>query len=556
MTLPILAAIPLVLAPFQRPSPREELTSGRPLPPEQACYDVTHYRIEVRVDPKAKTIRGRTEVSARVVAATSAIVLDLDGRLEVARVLRTDSSQGEIPVPYRHANGELRVETGGLAEGSSLKLAIEYAGAPREAPMAPWDGGFVWSQTKDGSPWIATANQMQGADLWWPCKDQPDDEADSLDLLVTVPEPLVCAANGRLVETKAAEAGWHTFHWRVTTPINSYGVALNLAPYKTISRDYTSVAGDTFPVTYWVLPENFEKGKVLFEDILRQMAYFESVYGPYPFRGDKYGVAETPHLGMEHQSIIAYGNNYRGDLWGADRGYDELHLHEFAHEWWANLVTCKNWNDFWIHESFASYAQALYAEHVGGEAAYFQEMGEQKKFANKAAIAPRAPKSTADMYFGDKEGAPGGDIYFKGSWVLHSLRWLVGDEAFFRAQRRMAYPDPTLEKRTDGSACRFATTEEILAIAEKECGVELDWFFEVYLRQPKLPELAWKEQGGKLLLEWKSPTQAPFPMPVEVKLGDRYVRVECPNGKGELDLGGAKDFVVDPRLRALRTEAR
>ena len=526
------------------------------MPPEQACYDVTHYKIEVRVDPKAKAIRGRVEVSAELVAATNSVVLDLDGRLKIDRVLRLDPQAGEVPVPYKQADGEVRVEVGKLAAGSTLRLALEYSGEPRVAPLAPWDGGFVWSETKDGSPWIATANQMQGADLWWPCKDQPDDEADSLDLFVTVPEPLVCAANGRLVTTTPAESGWRTFHWHVSTPINSYGVALNIAPYQTISRDYTSVAGDTFPVTYWVLPENHEKGKVLFEDILRQMAFFESVFGPYPFRGDKYGVAETPHLGMEHQSIIAYGNGYKMDRWGADRGYDELHLHEFAHEWWANLVTCKNWNDFWIHESFASYAQALYAEHVGGEAAYFQEMGEQRSLLNKAAIAPRAPKSTAEMYFGDKEGSPGGDIYFKGSWVLHSLRWLVGDERFFRALRRMAYPDPALEPKTDGSACRFATTDEILAIAEKECGVELAWFFEVYLRQPKLPELAWKEQGGKLQLLWTSPSKDVFPMPVEVKLGNEYVRVECPNGKGVLDLRGVKDFAVDPRSRALRLESR
>jgi aminopeptidase N len=313
------------------------------------------------------------------------------------------------------------------------------------------------------------------------------------------------------------------------------------------------VAGDTFPVTYWVLPENLAKGKVLFEDILRQMAFFESVFGPYPFRGDKYGVAETPHLGMEHQSIIAYGNNYKMNRWGEDRGYDELHLHEFAHEWWANLVTCKNWKDFWIHESFASYAQALYAEHVGGERAYFQEMSEQIGHRNQAAIAPREAKSTAEMYFGDRPGSPGGDIYSKGAWVLHSLRWLVGDEAFFRALRRMAYPDPALEKKTDGSACRFATTEELIAIVEKECVIELDWFFEVYLRQPALPELTWREQDGKLLLAWQSPTKEPFPMPVEVKLGDAWVRVECPLGKGELDLGGQRTFEVDPRFRALRT---
>ena len=562
---PIATALLLALA--QR-SNTENLTSGRPMPPEQACYDVKEYVLGVRVDPEKRSIAGRVEVHAEVLRVSDEIVLDLDRRLTVTRVAMRKLTavidppeDFDEPVAFKHAEGELRVQSRGYMEvGQPMTVVIEYGGQPREAPMAPWDGGFVWSKTASGAPWIATANQMQGADLWWPCKDQPDDEADRMTILVTVPAPLVVASNGRFGAVfpdydcleGGAKSGWTTYQWHVSTPINSYGVALNIAPYETITREYTSVAGDTFPVTYWVLPENLAKGKVLFEDILRQMAFFESVFGPYPFRGDKYGVAETPHLGMEHQSIIAYGNNYKMDRWGADRGYDELHLHEFAHEWWANLVTCKNWNDFWIHESFASYAQALYAEHVGGAAAYFQEMGEQKNFANKAAIAPRAPKSTADMYFGDREGSPGGDIYYKGAWVLHTLRWKLGDEAFFRALRRMAYPDPALEQKTDGSACRFATTEEILAIAERESGQQLDGFFELYLRQPALPVLTWKEQVGKLLLEWKSPLREPFSMPVEVMLGDEYVRVECPDGKGELELGGVKDFAVDPRLRVLR----
>jgi aminopeptidase N len=551
MTLAPLALCALTLVPFQRRRSSEDLTSGRPMPPEQACYDVQHYDITVEVDPKARSIKGSVVVTALVTAPTRAIVLDLDQRFEVDHVSREVPGGIEI-VPHRHEKGEIRVETGALGADTRLRLGVYYEGQPREAPMAPWDGGFVWSKTKDGRPWIATANQMQGADLWWPCKDQPDDEADSVDIRVSVPTPLVCAANGSLKQVITGTNGTTLYWWHVSTPINTYGVALNVAPYQTISRDYTSIAGDTFPVTYWVLPENLEKGKLLFEDILRQMKAFEELFGPYPFRADKYGVAETPHLGMEHQTIIAYGNNYKNDLWGEDRGYDELHLHEFAHEWWANLVTCRNWKDFWIHESFASYAQALYAERVKGEAAYFTEMGEQKTFANRAAIAPLAPKSTADMYFGDREGSPGGDIYFKGSWVLHSLRWLVGDEAFFPALRRMAYPDPALERTTDGSACRFATTEEIVAIAEHETGMELAWFFEVYLRQPKLPVLSWKQKGRDLLLEWESPTGAPFPMPVEVQLGNEHVRVLCPAGKGRVEIGKHSFFLVDPRERVLR----
>lgn len=561
--------LPLLLIALVQKPDGPELTSGRPIPPEQSCYDVWKYFLKIRVDPGTRTIEGKVEICATVLESSEDMVLDLDSRLTVASVLMRDPGfcdmGGDKPVPFTHRDGEIRIHAPEyLSKGDhphkSVVVTVRYGGQPREAPRPPWDGGFVWSKTASGAPWIATCNQMQGADLWWPCKDQPNDEAQEVVIEVSVPKGLVVASNGRFVgahedyDTVEGKPmpGWTHYMWYVTTPINTYGIALNIAPYETITRDYTSVAGDTFPVTYWVLPENVAKGKVLFEDILRQMRAFEELFGPYPFRADKYGVAETPHLGMEHQSIIAYGNEYKMDRWGEDRGYDELHLHEFAHEWWANLVTCANWNDFWIHESFASYAQALYAERVGGQKAYFTEMREQESFQNKAAIAPREKRSTAEMYFGDRPGSPGGDIYYKGSWVLHTLRWLLGDETFFAALRRMAYPDPVLEKAKNGSACRFATTDEIRAIAEKSTGTDLAWFFEVYLRQPKLPVLGSKVENGVLLLEWQSPTGAPFPMPVEVKLGDEYVRVPCPDGKGRLELGGRADASVDPRKRVLR----
>jgi aminopeptidase N len=558
---------PLVTAVFAIQS-GPELTSGRPIPPEQSCYDVEEYDLRVRVDPEARAIEGRVYVSARMLAPSAWVVLDLDERLTVDAVFVGASdgadSRGEAlqPAHFERPAGEIRVPSAPLFRpgDSSFRVRVDYRGKPREAPNPPWDGGFVWSKTPSGAPWIATCNQMQGGDLWWPCKDQPNDEARRAFIRVTLPDGLVVATNGVQFEVARnydviqgqSRRGWSTYHWRVSTPINTYGIALNIAPYKTITRQYESVSGDSFPITYWVLPENLQKGIGLMSDIVQQMKQFEQLFGPYPFRADKYGVAETPHLGMEHQTIIAYGNNYKLDRWGEDRGYDELHLHEFAHEWWANLVTAENWNDFWIHESFASYAQALYAEHVGGQEKYFSEMREQKRFANQAAIAPRAKKSTAEMYFGDRPDSPGGDIYYKGSWVLHTLRWLLTDEEFFPALRLMAYPDPALEKTKDGQACRFATTDEIQWIAEQSSGVKLDWFFEVYLRQPKLPVLDTRLEGGELVLSWTSPTGAPFPMPVEVELGGQLLRVECPLGTGRLALGGRQDYRVDPRERVLR----
>jgi len=528
-------------------------TSGAPIEADQSCYDVRHYTLRLRVDPEEKRIDGSLAMSARMVAASPVVALDLDPTLEVASVTATLSGE-PLAVESERAGGRIRIRAAEpLPEGAEIAVEVAYGGKPRVAENPPWDGGFTWARTKKGEPWIATSCQGEGADLWWPCKDQPSDEPESMDLFITVPRDLVVASNGRLVGVERSERGWRTHHWHVSTPINNYGVALNIAPYETISKDYASVAGDTFTVTYWVLPENVKEGKELFEDVLRQIAFFEDVFGPYPFRADKYGVAETPHLGMEHQTIIAYGNEYRGNPWGKQQGFDFLHHHEMAHEWWANLVTARNWNDFWIHEGFATYAQALYVERLNGPEEYRVEMlGNRRRIRNRGAVAPRGPRSTQEMSF-SQEGAsaPGNDVYYKGSWILHTLRFLVGDEKFFVALRRMAYPDPELEKVTDGSQCRFSDSEEIRAIAEEHTGQDLGWFFEVYLRQPELPRLVHEVQGKDLHLSWQTSNDLPFPMPIEVRMGKEVVRVEMPDGKATLPLK-TKDHEIDPHHWVLR----
>ena len=541
LRLDIVGALALLVA-----SVSSQQTSGRPIPPEQAAYDVKHYDLALRVDPAERHIEGELTLRAEVLEPTETVILDLDEAFDVHRV-----TAGETQLAFKHAEGEIHVRSPNLFQerGSEFVLAVAYGGEPREAPRPPWQGGFTWAKTASGAPWVATSCQSDGADLWWPCKDQPNDEPDQMDLHIEVPAGLVAASNGRLLTVEEKD-GWSTYHWHVSTPINAYGVALNIAPYETIESEYQSVAGERFPVIYWVLPENLEKGKELFQDILAQMRFNEEIFGPYPFRIDKYGVAETPHLGMEHQSIIAYGNEYKGNPWGKQRGFDFLHHHEFSHEWWANLVTAENWNDFWIHEGFATYAQALYSERLQGREGYHDEMRHNRgSLVNKSALAPREPKSTQEMYFGNQ----GSDIYFKGSWVLHTLRYLVGDEAFFPALRRMAYPDAALEKITDGGQCRFATTDEIQAIAEKETGVELDWFFEVYCRHPALPRLVEEYRAGELHLRWEVPGDLPFPMPVEVELDGERVRLEVPAGGASLATTAASRR-VDPDQWLLKEE--
>jgi aminopeptidase N len=335
------------------------------------------------------------------------------------------------------------------------------------------------------------------------------------------------------------------------------GVALAIGPYVTITTDYENPYGDTFPFTFWVLPEAKEQAEKVFAEFQEHMRILEELCGPYPFRGDKYGIAHVPFLGMEHQSIIAYGNRFGNDPWYR-LPYDALHQHELAHEWWGNLVTARDWNDFWIHEGIGTYMQALHLERTSGVENMRAKMRfDRRTLANRGAVAPRGARTTKWMYFGDRSStSPGGDIYNKGSWVCHTLRWLLTDDVFFTVLRRWAYPDPELEKTTDGSACRSATTDELLGIAEEVSERELGWFFQVYLRQPALPRLDHEVVDGVLRLNWRLEGDVPFPMPVEVLVGAELVRVETDDdGAGTLEVGD-EPIEIDPNGWLLKATER
>lgn len=519
--------------------------SGGPLMPEQAGYDVIFYDLALSVNPADSSIAGELTATAHIVQPLEWFVQQLDTVFSVKKVEMLTAGGSANTMHFEHRDGELWTHFGGTKQpGETVQIRVNYSGKPRVAQRPPWVGGFTWAKTEDGQPWIATSVQSDGADLWWPCKDHPSDEPDSMALHITVPKPLVVAANGRSLGHEANEDGTMTYHWFVSTPINNYSMAINIAPYRTIEETYISVSGDTIPVTFWVLPQDYAKGKILMPQIIEHLAWYEKMLGPYPFRADKYGVAHTPFYGMEHQTIIAYGANFSN----APHGYDILHHHELGHEWWGNLVTALDWRDFWLHEGLCSYMHPLYVEHLRGIEAYHNTMGGPlPRIRNRAAIAPRDAKTTKEMYFLPPDYLESeGDIYNKGVWVLHSLRYLMGDEAFFKALRRMAYPDPAMEKITDGSQCRFATTDDFVQICEDIHGSELDWFFEVYVRQPHLPKLNITRAGKTVTLRWETPDNLPFPMPVEALVGKSRRRIAMPNGSATLEVLLRDEVVPDP----------
>jgi aminopeptidase N len=511
------------------------LDSGRFPLPEQLAYNVRYYDLDIELFPDRKAIAGAVTIVADVVHPMDGLVLDLDTTFTVLKVTVPDNSwrirDGGDTGPRRslhkasaeplstlgfeHKDGQLRITNGRTWQpGQTVIAQIHYEGSPRIAPNPPWDGGFSWDITPDGHPWIGVSCQTIGADVWWPVKDHPSDRPDSVAIHITVPDPLFAASNGRHRGTSSNGDGTSTYHWFVSTPISNYNVTVNAGPYTVIEDYFVSVAGDTMGLYFWVLPEDVDRAVILFPQFAAQLRFFEELLGPYPFRADKYGVVQSSYLGMEHQTLIAYGAGFRNDrLFNMNTGYDDLHHHELAHEWWGNLVAVYDWKDFWIHEGLATYMQALYTEQVVGRQRYLQQMRLFRSFVqNRTPIAPLESQSSRQMY-------QGRDIYYKGAVVLHSLRYLIGDDDFFRLLRLYAYPDPELEKTVDGSAMRFTSTEEFRALSERVTGKSLSWFYDVYLHQTALPVLHVTSGEHSTVFEWEVPGGGEFFMPVPVRVG-------------------------------------
>ncbi|MEX0945357.1 MAG: M1 family metallopeptidase [Balneolaceae bacterium] len=541
--------------------------SGGTLTPELTAYNVHYYDLNLVLNPSDSTVSGSVDVHFLVVQPSNRIELALDPGLAILSVLMLsdedkmisgsgpgDVNKKSLSIQRSDTTRQFYVhfkET--LQPGEKVALRISYEGKLRVAPRAPWDGGLVWERTPSGDPWVGVAVQTTGAWLWWPNKDHPSDRPDSVAINLTMPDDLVVASNGRLRNSSIPEEGWKTWHWFVSTPISNYNVTVNAAPYEILSETYTSITGDEFEITFWVLPEFLEQGKVLFPQLAEQIRFMEQIAGPYPFRADKYGLAHAPYLGMEHQSINAYGANFQNNnLFGVEIGYDDLHQHELAHEWWGNMVTAYDWRDFWLHEGFGTYMQALYAEHLGGIEAYQRLINvfRQRMSVNTTMeVAPRKTMSSLEI----TQGKRGGDVYYKGAMFLHTLRFVIGDKHFFKAIRRFAYPDPDLENVSDGSHMRFATTDDFLHLTEEITGMDLEWLFEIYLRQPHLPVLRTKRSNGTLTLTWDLPDGTHFPMPIVLEIeGERVTLLPNDQGKILIELNDDIKVLIDPDQWILR----
>ncbi|MDN4630359.1 M1 family metallopeptidase [Sphingomonas sp. PsM26] len=518
--------------------------SGGPIDRDQQKLTFAAADLAFEVLPEMQTLRGVATLDFTARAPLDRLVLDLDRNLPIDSIAIDGTTLPRDA--WTNPEGQLQITLPRtVPAGRRVVARIVYGGQPHVAVNAPWDSGMVWSKTPDGAPWFATTAEGIGCDLFWPCLDFPSGKPGVVTLHITVPKGLKAPSNGTLLGVDTLPDGRTRWNWRIKRP-TTYGIALNVGPYEEISGVYKSRYGNTIPLFYWYLPGEEAKARALFAEFAPTLDFFESEIGPYPFGSEKVGVVETPHKGMEHQTINAYGNGYAK----APEGFDWLFQHEFAHEWFGNQLTAADWDDYWLHEGYAQYMQPFYGRWREGEARYAVMLDDQRnRIANLRPIVSGTVRTEEQVYEIAK-GGPGQDIYYKGAWMLHTLCDLIGDRAFRDVTRLAVYG--RLDPRPGNFAPRYGSTAEYERFVRRVTGKDYGWFFDVYLRQAALPQLVQTRSGSRLTLRWDAPGGRPFPLPVEVQVGSRIVRVPMTAGVGSVAVPPGAHVVVDPNARVLR----
>ena len=496
-----LAIVPAAAQPAPPPTRADTLRGS--ITPERAWWDVTFYDLHVRVSPSDSTIRGHNAITYRVLQPAHVMQLDLQEPLVVDSVVQ----DGRRLAHRRDGNAFFVTLTVPQRAGALRTVTVHYHGRPRVALRAPWDGGFVWTRDTEGNPWVATAVQGLGASAWWPNKDHQSDEPDSQRVAITVPSSMVNVSNGRLRRTTAHDDGTTTYEWAVVNPINNYDIAVNAGTYAHFQDTYEGEAG---PLTldYWPLAHNLEAARVQFRQVPHVVACFERWFGPFPWYEDGLKLVETPHLGMEHQSAVAYGNHYQNgyrgrDLSGTGVGltWDFIIVHELAHEWWGNNITTEDIADMWVHESFGNYAENIYAECQQG-----REAGARYAIGTRSGIRNDVP--IVGPFGVNREGS--GDMYPKGGNMLHTIRQIVNDDVRWRGILRGL--NATFRHQV-------VTGAEVRAYISQQAGIDFSRVFEQYLETTMIPVLEYRIENGTLSYHWANVVPG-FDMPVRATLSD------------------------------------
>lgn len=473
-------------------------------------YDVLRYDLNIKVNIDEKSISGYNDITFKTsVNKTKNIQIDLYENMVIDSIILNDQK-----IPFtREYNAVFLTFPQFLVQKFEKKIRVYYSGKPTIAKRAPWDGGFVFSEDKQGKPWVGVACQGDGASLWFPCKDSQSDEPDNgISIKVAVPNGLMNVSNGRLIGSEDLKNGYTRWDWEVKNPINNYDITVNIADYAHIHDTHNGLDLD-----YYVLKENEEKARTHFEEVKPMLDCFESKFGKYPFVEDGYKLVETPYLGMEHQSAVAYGNGYQKGYLGNDLSdtgigllFDFIIVHESGHEWFGNSITSKDVADMWIHEGFTCYTESVFIEcQYGYEKAQTYINGLKRNVKNDKPIMGQ---------FGvANEGSV--DMYNKGALMLNTIRHILNDDVKWWK---------LLLNYSEKFRHRIIDNRMVLAYFERETGLNLKSVFNQYLKYKSIPILELKV--NKKLLEYRWKTDEPnFIMPIDIKVKGKEMRLQPTN---------------------------
>jgi aminopeptidase N len=504
------------------------------LTPLRTCYDINYYHLDVKIDIEQRSVSGSNTFSFTAASDFTKLQFDLFANLKVERVVYKGQ---ELPFT-REFNAVFVTFPNAITKGSKDEFTVFYSGNPVVANRPPWDGGFIFTKDKAGNPFVSVACQGLGASSWWPNKDHQSDEVDSMMISITSTKDLQEISNGRLRNTVEKPDGYRQHNWFVANPINNYDVSFYIGKYSHWTDAYQGEEGP-LTIDYWALQQDSAKAKSHWDaDVKPMLKSFENWFGPYPWYTDGYKLVQAPHLGMEHQSAVAYGNQFKKGYLGRDLSgtgwglkYDFIIVHESGHEWFGNNITAKDIADMWVHEGFTSYSETLFAESLYGKAAGSEYVrGIRKNFQNDMPII--------GPYHVNKEGS--GDMYYKGANMIHTIRQLVNDDKKFKAMLRGL--NKTFYHKT-------VTTEEIESYISKTTGINLSKVFDQYLRHKDIPTLEYKIDNGKLSYRWLADVKD-FDMPVKLMLkNNTYSLVKPTTSWKSLSLGkgvNKGNFKVDP----------
>lgn len=493
------------------------------LRPERTSYDVTHYFLDVEIIPDSQFIQGSNTITFKVVDETSRIQIDLFDNMKIDKI-----EFEKKPLAYTREFGAVFISfPKPLKKNSVQKITVYFSGKPIVAKNPPWDGGFIWKKDEKGLPWVAVACQGTGASLWWPNKDHQADEPDSMMISVTVPAGLMDISNGALRKMAVLKDGRSRWDWAVTYPINNYNVTVNVGNFAKFSETY----GDKDPLKldYYVMPSDLEKAKEQFKQVKPMMMVFEKYFGPYPFKRDGYKLVESPHLGMEHQSAVAYGNKFQQGYRGTASSpegllFDFIIIHESAHEWWGNNVTSKDIADMWIHEGFGAYSEAVYVEGL-----YGYEAGQRYLKGKKQDV--RGDRPIIGVYNVNQEGS--GDMYPKGALMLNTLRHAIGNDSTWWS---------IVKGIQETYKYQTIHTDTIVNFVNRKTGSNYAYLFDQYLKYPKIPELdlfiTVKGESVKMNYRWIADV-ADFRMPARIKTKNGWETVTPTTAWQSMSLDGS-----------------